>query len=69
MQFSNHEFMNAMGVVYPQYLLNKETFDVASPINLAFIKATFYIGRKNKIGVFLSQLFNLQQLDVQISFF
>lgn len=69
MQFPNHEFKNEMGVVYPQYQLNKEFFNVASPINLAFIKATFYIGRKTKTGVFVPQLFNLQQLDVQISFF
>ncbi len=69
MQFPNYEFMNAMGMVYPKYQLNNENFDVAFPINLAFIKAMFCIGRRNKTRVFVPQLFDLQQLDVQFSFF
>jgi hypothetical protein len=45
--------MNAMGMVYPQYSLNKDNYDVSFLIHLALIKYAFYIGKKTKAKGFI----------------
>jgi len=45
--------MSAMGMMYPQYWLNKDNYDAYFLIHLALIKYAFYIGKKTKARGFI----------------
>jgi hypothetical protein len=48
--------MSAMGIIYPQYWLNSEMYDVTFPLHLAVIKVAFFVPNKTKIGDFVQPL-------------
>ncbi len=45
--------MSAMGMMYPQYSLNKNNYDASFSIHLVLIKYVFYIGKKTKAKGFI----------------
>jgi len=47
-KFPNNEIMSAIGMMYPQYWLNKDNYDASFLIHLVLIKYVFYIGKKNQ---------------------
>jgi len=47
-KFPNNEIMSAIGMMYPQYWLNKDNYDVSFLIQLVLIKYAFYIGKENQ---------------------
>jgi len=52
-RFPNNEIMNAMGMMYPQYWLDKDNYDVFFVIHLGLIKYAFYSGKKTKARSFI----------------
>jgi hypothetical protein len=42
-----------MGMMYPQYWLNKDNYDDSFLVHLVLIKYVFYIGKKTKVKGFI----------------